>query len=140
MAPRVGGHGRAEFSPSGDGWIAEVELHDVDPDDDLWISLSSLPERIVSVERTAGGGNIFSWANALRGQPRSSTSETRHHLTICPAARDLALALAGRAKSLRSAADLAEAMSLLRDVIMNEEPRREPALSSRWSRLRSSTP
>jgi len=60
VTPEIGGFGNLRFRSFENQWIAENEINDAKPGEDLWVSLPKLPAQVASVETTSDGDVFFS--------------------------------------------------------------------------------
>ena len=60
VTPEIGGFGNLRFRTLDNQWVAETELADAKPGEDLWVALPKLPRQVASVERTPDGETFFS--------------------------------------------------------------------------------
>lgn len=59
VKPEIGGFGNLRFRSFHNVWIAETELRDAKPGEDIWVALPNLPPQIAAVERTPDGEVFF---------------------------------------------------------------------------------
>ena len=59
VKPEIGGFGNLRFRSFDNLWVAETEVRDAQPGEDIWVALPRLPAQIATVERTADGDVYF---------------------------------------------------------------------------------
>jgi len=59
VTPQIGGFGNLHFKSFDNQFVAETELTDAKPGEDLWVSLPKLPAQVSAVECTADGDTYF---------------------------------------------------------------------------------
>jgi len=55
VQPQIGGFGNLRFHVFQDRWMAETELRNARPGEDLWVALPKLPAAVAALERAADG-------------------------------------------------------------------------------------
>ena len=58
VKPEIGGFGNLRFQSFDNLWVAETEVRDAKPGEDLWVALPKLPPQVTALERT-GDGDIY---------------------------------------------------------------------------------
>ncbi|MCX7886968.1 MAG: VIT domain-containing protein, partial [Verrucomicrobiae bacterium] len=76
VKPQIGGFGNLRFQSFNNLWVAETELRDAKPGDDIWIALPKLPTQVIALERTPGG-EIYFAASLLTPVGRESPTTTK---------------------------------------------------------------
>ena len=59
VKPEIGGFGNLRFQSFDNLWVAETEVRDAKPGEDLWVALPKLPLQVTALERTADGDVYF---------------------------------------------------------------------------------
>jgi len=67
--PEIGGFGNLRFKSLNSQWVAETEVDDAKPGEDLWVALPKLPAQVASVERTPDGETFFAVSEFLDSKP-----------------------------------------------------------------------
>ncbi len=52
VKPEIGGFGNLRFQSFDNLWVAETEIRDAKPGEDIWVALPKLPAQVISLERT----------------------------------------------------------------------------------------
>ena len=68
VKPEIGGFGNLRFQNFDNLWVAETELRDAKPGDDVWVALPKLPAQVTALERTADGDVYFAISDLLVGR------------------------------------------------------------------------
>lgn len=59
VKPEIGGFGNLRFQSFNNLWVAETELRDAKPGEDIWVALPKLPPQVTALERTIDGDIYF---------------------------------------------------------------------------------
>ena len=59
VKPEIGGFGNLRFQDFHNLWVAQTEIRNTRPGEDIWIALPKLPAQVVALERTADGDVWF---------------------------------------------------------------------------------
>ena len=112
VTPEIGGFGNLRFKTFENIWVAETEVSDAKPGEDLWVALPKLPPQVSAVERTGDGDAYFAISD-LPG-PAAQTAD---------APAPAKLGIAWDASGSRSGAPLEKQLATLKELLQ------------RWPRL-----
>lgn len=105
VTPQIGGFGDLHFQALENRWVAEKELRDVKPGEELWVAMPKLPAQVASVERVPEGDVFFSISDTL--DAASANAEVK------PPAK---LGIAWDASGSRGGAHLQRELALLKEL------------------------
>jgi len=63
VKPEIGGFGNLRFQGFENLWVAQTEVRDAKPGEDIWVTLPRLPAQTTALERTAGGDVWFAFSD-----------------------------------------------------------------------------
>ncbi|MGB8356007.1 MAG: VIT domain-containing protein [Chthoniobacteraceae bacterium] len=82
VTPQIGGFGNLHFKSFDNQFVAETELTDAKPGEDLWVSLPKLPAQVSAVERTSDGDTYFAISDLPGPVTVTATPALPHSLGI----------------------------------------------------------
>ena len=82
VTPEIGGFGNLRFKTFENLWVAETEVTDAKPGEDLWVALPKLPPQVTALERTPDGDIYFALSDLPGSAPAAGETAAPAKLGI----------------------------------------------------------